>query len=60
MRISSKGSPLVTGRAPSISTLPAAPPKPRTLEPVSRENPGSRLTMSSAVVGALAAKQAGA
>ncbi len=58
LMISSRGSPLEAGRAPSISTLPAAPPKPRTLSPLSKLNPGSRFTMSSAVVGLLAAKQA--
>jgi hypothetical protein len=51
---------LVEGRWPLISTLPAAPARPRvSSSPSSNEKPGSRLTMSSAVSGLEAAKKAG-
>ena len=47
------------GRSPSISTLPAAPSKPRTASPVSRVKPGRLLTISSAVLGCTALKKLG-
>lgn len=43
--------PFTVGRWPSIRTLPAALPKPRTDVPSLRMNPGVRSSMSSAVWG---------
>jgi hypothetical protein len=56
---SSRRSFLVAGRSPSISTLGAEPPKPRTASPGSIVKPGSSFTMSSAVGGCLSAKKLG-
>jgi hypothetical protein len=50
---------LEAGRALLISTLPTAPSKPRAPEPSSTSKPGTRLTMSSAVLGRWAAKKSG-
>ncbi len=57
-RIEPRSSCLAVGRSPSISTLPAAPAKPRTCGPGSKAKPGRRLIMSSAVVGRIAVKNA--
>ncbi len=64
--VTSSVSALELGRAPLITTLPAVPAKPRTstwpwlvwVAPRSSVNPGTRLTMSSAVRGAYWAKNA--
>jgi len=50
---------LALGLAPSINTLPPAPPKPRRSEPSSIEKPGTFCTMSSADCGLKPAKKAG-
>ncbi len=55
-RMSWRGSSLAAGRTPSISTLPAAPPKPRTCPPPSKMKPGNKVTMSMALLGDAAAK----
>ena len=48
------------GRLPSISTLPAAPDRPRALlSPLSTPKPGTRCIMSSAVLGRKLAKKSG-
>ncbi len=56
-RTLSRSSFLLVGSSPSISTSPAAPSKPRTLEPSSKTKPGSRSIMSRAVLGWAAAKK---
>ena len=59
LRMSSRLSALAVGGLPSISTLPPAPEKPRTsLSPPSKVKPGSRATMSQAVLGWADAKNA--
>ncbi len=55
-RIEPRSSSLLVGRSPSISTLPAAPEKPRTWAPESKEKPGRRLIMSMAVFGCMEVK----
>jgi len=50
---------LVAGRLLLIRILPTAPSNPRAPEPLSAEKPGTRLTMSRAVLGRWAAKNSG-